>query len=361
MINRITNPNEVKVAEAAEAYTDSIDYSKTITYHNYTDEVLRIRDRTGIVQRLNPVTNISYGGEAALVVKIKIQMNADSALDNRNRVLATPVEDRTFIDKLIIEKYDDLMYRNHKPLHLTVTLTINKSRLKASTGVTYVEFADAMVFIAQGISRIDSTFIPGTEDYNLEKFSSRVYDHDEIDRTNSSFLFMLKIIDNESAVLPKFWTNIGNKVYSILAIRDPNYESGIYVISNESDCCGETSDLIAKAYTLQNYALMEDFPLYQTRAEAEANPSHPEVRNYKEQLAEQIARTAKAEAEAAAAKEKNRYEKQKQEEDIKNTKRKNTAEYFKYVPMIINGLIALATILISVFLKTPVKAPPIKV
>lgn len=359
VINRIINPDDVKIEQISDTYTETIDYCKTVSYHNYTDEVIKIRDRTGTVCKLNPVTSLRYRGEAALLVKIKIQMNAESAIENRNRVLAMPAEDRTFMDRLIVEKYDDAMYRNHQPLSMFVQLVINKSRLKEDHGITYVEFADAMIFIAQGIERIENSFIPGTENRDIEQISQEMIAEEEIDRSGNAFTFMVKVIDNESAQLSEYWTNIANRVYAIRAVRDSRYQSGIYVIHRESECAGVSRDLLAKYYTLKQFSVVEDFPLYATRDEAERNPSHPEVRNYKEQLAEQIAKTAKAEAELNAARQRNEHDKRKQEEDLKQTRRKNTAESFKYVPMIINGLIMLGSIILTLITKAPVK--PIKV
>lgn len=359
MINRIIDPDDVKIEEITDSYSETIDYCKTISYHNYTDEVVKLKDRTGVITKLNPATSLRYRGEAALVVRIKIQMNAESAIENRNRVLSTPAEDRTFLDRMILEKYSDVMYRNHQPLSLFVQLTVNKSKLKEDRGVTYVEFADAMVFIGQGIEQLQSSFIPGTEDYDLERISKEMLAEEEIDKSGASFVFLVKIVDNESVILPEYWTNIANRVFSIRAVRDPRYQSGIYVIHREPECMGASRDLLAKYYSPKQFSTVEDFPLYQTRSEAENNPSHPEMRNYKEMLAEQVARAAKAEAELNAARWRAQHERAKQEEDLKQTRRKNTAESFKYVPMIINGLITLAMIAISLLTKTPVK--PLKV
>jgi uncharacterized membrane protein YraQ (UPF0718 family) len=133
------------------------------------------------------------------------------------------------------------------------------------------------------------------------------------------------------------------------------------VINRESECTQRSSSLIAKYYCLGDFMKIEDFPLYRSHQEASENPSHPQVKNWKEAMSEQAAKTIKAETESQTAKERQEQERVKFEQDMRSTKRKNTFELFKYGPMIINGVIALAVIIVSLITKTPVKPPPIKV
>lgn len=361
MINNIIAPDDTRISEIGDFASDAVDFYKNITYHNYTEEVVYIRDRTGVVAKLNPTTNLRWRGESALVVKMQLHMNHVTAQHNYERVIAMRAEDRKFIDKLFLQNYGEVQKRNNQALSITVLLTFNKTQLIGDRGVSYIDITDSLVFIGDGVRYVENSYVPGTVDAAIKRFTDEVQTDPEVEIASEPFFFMVKIVDNDARELPTYWTNIGNRVYSIRAVRDPTCQSGAYVLNREAECNSRSSSLIARFYPLHDFLKIVDFPLYRTHEEAAENPSHPQVKNWKEAMNEQAAKTAKAEAELRGTKERQEQEKAKFNQEMRNNKRKNTFELFKYGPMIINGLIALTMIILSVVTKTPVKVPPIKV
>ena len=368
MINNIIKPDECRVSEAGDFVPGQTGFTKTIHYRNYTEEVVYVRDRTGTVVKLNPTTNIRYRGESALVVQIQMHMDHATAAHNYDRVIAMRPDERSFVDKMFMENYGDAERRNMRPLSLSMIYTINKTHLIAGRGISFIDTTDTLAFIGPGCEYVDKEYVPGTNDHDISSFHKEMRETEGVSFDPRPFLWMVRIIDNESPQLPVYWTNFSNRVYSIRSERSKTLKSGFYVINREQETEARSDNLIAYYYTPEQFRVAEDFPIYTSYLEALANPSHPQVKNMKDILREQAAKASKAEIEAGEARERQKRESVKHEqekanraEDLKAAKRKNTFELFKYGPMIINGLIALTLIIVSLVTKTPVKAPPIKI
>lgn len=342
------------------------DFVKNIRYLNYTDEVVKIRDRSGFIIHLNPAYSANYTGKVGLVIRIEMHFNHNTARMNFERIIHKPQEERDLVEKEFVKKYQQAIHQMNRRMSFVIYLLVEKPHLLKNNGQNFISVTDTAVFIGQGIETMDRVFCPGSEEEYLIRHESVIRNSKEAEYfDNDSLLYSVRVVDNTSEGLPTYWTNIFNATIAIKAQRMPGLRDGIYITFRASNQTVTERSLDMEYYPIEE-RLKIAAPLYLTKEEAMSNFSHPERVYSSEQAREQAAKASKMERDEELAREKlraerdrQRYERERYQQEEKSTRRKNTFEMFKYGPMIINGVIVLVTLLIGFITKTPIR--PVKI
>lgn len=373
------------------------DFFKSVKYLNHTGEVMKIRERSGFVSNLNPCQSGNTAGVPCLVARIEMHFNHRSANDNYNRIVAIPESKRNAVDSQFLKAMTPAV-RQYRYITFTTFVVVEKADLLKNGGVNYLPVTDGTLYIGAGLGEVENEYPPGSEEESLKRLDARHKQSVDAEYYDSDgLMYSVRIVDNTSEVLPTYYANVLNNTVPIKAIRDSVMKNGVYLTHREPDLNKNDHVLTMKFFEIED-KLNCFIPIYDSRAEAAKNFSHPD-REYMKNLArEQEAKADKAASEAAKAareaekalrevekaqrdaelmQEKINAERARQEYDRekfireeeaqkrKNTheeetqKRKNTFDLIKYGPVILNALVALITLVVSIVTKTPPR--PIKV
>ncbi len=342
------------------------DFVKHIRYLNYTNEVVKIRDRSGFIVHLNPAYSANYTGKDGLVVRVEMHFNHNSAKINYERIIGKPQSERDILEVEFARKYVQMVHQLNRRMIFITYVLVEKEKLVKNSGQNFLTITDTAVFIGTGIENMDRVFCPGSEEEYLVRHEAIIQSSEESEYfNNDSLLYSVRVVDNTSEALPEYWSNVFNSIVPVRAQRCPGLRDGIYITTRTNNLDVAERSLEMEYCPIEN-RLKIDVPLYLSKEEAMNNYSHPERIFTSEQAREQAAKASKMEREEEMAKEKLKAERERQnndrqrfEQEEKAQKRKNTFEMFKYGPMLINGIIVLVTLIVGFLTKTPIR--PVKI
>lgn len=342
------------------------DFVKHVRYLNYTNEIVKIRDRSGFIVHLNPAYSANYTGKDGLVVRIEMHFNHNSAKINYERIIGKTQSERDPLEMEFARKYVQMVHQINKRMIFIAYVLVEKEKLIKNNGQNFVAVTDTCVFIGPGIETMDRVFCPGSKEESLIRHESIIRNSEEgVYFDNDSLVYSVRVVDNTSETLPEYWSNVFNSLVCIKAQRCAGLKDGIYITTRTDNRDASERSLEMEYCPIEN-RLKLNVPLYLSKEEAMNTYSHPEKIYTSEQAREQAARASKMERDDELAREKlkaererQNYDKQRFEQEEKAQKRKNTFEMFKYGPMLINGVIVLVTLLIGFLTKTPIR--PVKI
>lgn len=342
------------------------DFVKNVRYLNYTNEIVKIRDRSGFIIHLNPAYSPSYTGKDGLVIRVEMQFNHNTAKLNYERIIAKPQSERDVIELEFAKRYSQTVHQLNRRMNFVCYVLVDKSQLLEHGGQNYLSITDTAVFIGRGIETMSRVFCPGSKEEYLIRHQNKIQGSDEsVFFDDISLLYSVRVVDNTSPNLPVYWCNVFNNAVAIKAMRDPSLADGIYITYRTNNQNSEEYSLDMDYHPIGE-RLKIAVPLHISKEEAMNTFVHPERIIRDEQVREQAARANKMEKDEELAREKLKAEKQRQqfekerfEQEEKATRRKNTFDLIKYGPMIINAVIVLVTLIISFVTKAPIR--PVKI
>lgn len=348
--------------------------SRAKYFINRLPGVVWVRERNGLLTKIESDNR----GDSAypynfFYIADTINGTNDAFNGYRQQALKVAPHMRTGVLRFVAENTKRVSPRGFE-YTLSTLSRVSPEQLAASNGIVYLEEHDLVVIYDKSKEQASAVFHPNSlEGYTAQAHTAR---HPE-GISNTDLVVSISIIDNESQFGSK-WTVLNGRVFKVVARTDPNLTSGIYysynkVLLKENDLCNTYADRL----DFKDREKLELYKLYDSESEAIVSITSNAQAEAQAKIAEAESKRAtsennyrKAQQEKENLEKEYQYKQQRFKQDNEKLERdndrlrkehdlyleksrveyesllrKNTADIFKYVPMVLSAIACVATLI----------------
>jgi len=357
--------NKIRLASPSDVIPDSLGRSQHFTmtyeYYNHMHDTIYLRDRSGLVVTLVRERNIE-STKRNLYIKMTYRIANDKYADIQNQLSGIDQHSDTLLRDIVGRATftgKTTMITNQR--EFSIVYEITKEDIVRNGGNVYCITTDTVV----GFDRHTLPLHPSMLSATLTKSLSAGLPMDK-----ESFLMNYTIVDN-LGIFGDRYINWNSEIFRVPAIKDPERESGLYLLrSNALHSSVERSFMESAYYTFEEAktfkylyksfeeALLDESTKQQAKIEIEAmRTKHEQEVKKNQQEIEKLKLNADASAAAHQAKMeaieqdkrkleeereqmhiKMEYDKRRMDMEMRSYERKDQSEFIKFLPAIIIGM-----------------------
>lgn len=286
------------------------------SFHNNTGNAIAVSTRAGMKFT---VPSINQAGPSNFVIRVEVLIESSSKPDLQQTLGQVGQHSEEGLRAIRDAFMREVAERRGGQITLVLEYTLTAADLNARGGHLYHHESDYALSMGR------AEYAPA-HPYSTEGLMDNILKQEGECLDNLSFHHSIRLVDNEGCHKEKF-IRIGNHVYGVKPITDPNLVSGLYIVSNRSKV-GSKLDVPGSELTryelspesLKSFGLFDSY-LMAKQYESEAKAAH-------EQRIAELERDAQlAKGENAAGKERLvRLEQEIREAEARRTDERNLHE-----------------------------------
>lgn len=345
-----------------------VEFNKGFHFINNLPMEVYVRDRTDMLTTIPPAQVHSAHKPDVLIVRqsISCSLTNKKAYVQEARLLAE--EDRSLAQKAVVDQWTNASFVEQRG-SVNYECSVDSKEFELAGGVIYLEDFDVLVFYGPYAKKISESFF---HPYSKRGAAMQRASETGASVSSADFSFNIQIVDNTGTIGPR-WMKIADRVIGVQPVINTDRRDGFYVTYRNTAIASASDEqyLMVSYYDADAEGNIPFFRTYKTKIEAINSLPQTELEELelKRRDIESKLERARLEAEATAVRHAHELrklaqeneklmgerdlwiEKQKSEKlkasaeqakaklDETTNRRKNTAELFKYVPIVL-GLIA---------------------